>query len=131
VQKQEEGDSIMTALIVGGDYVESLKKAMSDRGMERIEHWNGRKPGDLRKTLPKGTELIVILYDFLSHPMLKKVNADAADSGIPVIHCRRSLGQLCRKLDELDSDGNISVKASPGKKGCALCMEMTNIWDSW
>ena len=121
----------MTALIVGGDYVESLKKAMSDRGMERIEHWNGRKPGDLRKTLPKGTELIVILYDYLSHRMLMKVNADAADSGIPVIHCRRSLGQLCRKLDELDSDGNLSVKAGPGKKGCALCMEMTNIGDSW
>jgi len=121
----------MTALIVGGDYVESLKTAMSDRGMERIEHWNGRKPADLRKTLPKGTELIVILYDFLSHQMLMKVNADAADSGIPVIHCRRSLGQLCRKLDELDSDGNLSVKAGPGKKGCALCMEMTNIGDSW
>jgi hypothetical protein len=121
----------MTALIVGGDYVESLKKAMSDRGMERIDHWNGRKPGDLHKTLPKGTELIVILYDFLSHRMLKKVNADAAGSGIPVIHCRRSVGQLCRKLDELDADGNISVKIGAGKKDCALCMGMTNRGDSW
>lgn len=121
----------MTALIVGGDYVESLKKAMSDRGMERIDHWNGRKPGDLHKILPKGTELIVILYDFLSHRMLKKVKADAAGSGIPVIHCRRSVGQLCRKLDELDADGNISVKIGAGKKDCALCMGMTDRGDSW
>ena len=116
----------MTALIVGGDYIESIRKAISSRGVEQIEHWNGRKPGDLRKSLPKGTELIVILYDYLSHRMLKKVNADAAGSGIPVIHCRRSLGQLCSKLDELDSCSNISVKSNAGKKDCTLCMEMTN-----
>ncbi len=104
----------MTALIVGGDYIESIRKAMADRGMERIEHWNGRKPGDLRKSLPKGTELIVVLYDYLSHPMLRKINTDAAGAGIPVIHCRRSLGQLCRKLDE-------SGICSGDRSGCALC----------
>ncbi|HTP65279.1 MAG TPA: DUF2325 domain-containing protein [Geobacteraceae bacterium] len=92
----------MTALIVGGDYVESIRKAIAERGMERIEHWNGRKPGDLRKTLPKGTKLIVVLYDYLSHSMLRKVNGDAAGSGIPIIHCRRGLGQVCSKLDEMD-----------------------------
>ncbi len=90
----------MTALIVGGDYVEPIRRAIADRGMKRVEHWSGRKPGDLRKTLPKGTELIVVLYDYLSHPMLRKISTDAAGSGIPLIHCRRSLGQLCRKLDE-------------------------------
>jgi len=114
----------MTALIVGGDYIESIRKAISARGVERIEHWNGRKPGDLRKTLPKGTELIVILYDYLSHRMLKKVNADAADSGIPVIHCRRSLGQLCSKLDEMDLGGD-------GGKECMLCIKQARSGDSW
>ena len=114
----------MTALIVGGDYIESIRKAMSFRGVERIEHWNGRKPGDLRKTLPKETELIVILYDYLSHRMLKKINADAADSGIPVIHCRRSLGQLCSKLDEMDLGGD-------GGKVCSLCMKQAKSEDRW
>ncbi len=104
----------MTALIVGGDHVESIRKAMSARGMERIEHWNGRKPGDLRKSLPKETDLVVVLYDYLSHTMLRKIKTDTAGTGIPVIHCRRSLGQLCRKLDEsgiCDGDGS----------GCELC----------
>jgi hypothetical protein len=113
----------MTALIVGGDYIESLKKAMATRGMERIEHWNGRKPGDLRKRLPKGTELIVILYDFLSHRMLKKVNADAAGSGIPVIHCRRSLGQLCSMLDGMDLAGD-------DRKACASCVKRARCGES-
>ncbi len=103
----------MTALIVGGDHIESLRKAMSARGLERIEHWNGRKPGDLRKTLPKETELIVILCDNLSHCMLRKVSANAAGSGIPIIHCRRSLGQLCQKLDESGICGKFSSADCP------------------
>jgi hypothetical protein len=114
----------MTALIVGGDHIESLRKEISARGVKRVEHWNGRKPGDLRKTLPKGTELIVILYDYLSHCMLKKVNADAADSGIPIIHCRRSLGQLCSKLDEMELGGD-------GGKGCSSCIKQARSGDSW
>ena len=113
----------MTTLIVGGDYIESIRKAFFARGVERIEHWDGRRPGDLRKTLPKGTELIVILYDYLSHRMLRKINADAANSGIPVIHCRRSLGQLCRKLDEMDLGCDI-------EKGCMLCLKQARSGDS-
>ncbi len=114
----------MTALIVGGDHIESLRKAISERGVERIEHWNGRKPGDLRRSVPKSTELIVILYDSLSHKMLKKVNADTSGSGIPVIHCRRSLGQLCRKLDEMDLGGE-------GGKGCTLCIKQAGSGEGW
>ena len=114
----------MTALIVGGDHIESLRKAISARGVERIEHWNGRKPGDLRKTMPKCTELVIVLYDSLSHRMLRKVNADISGSGIPVIHCRRSLGQLCRKLDEMDLGGE-------GGKGCTLCLKQARIGEIW
>ena len=112
----------MSALIVGGDHIESLRKEISARGVKRVEHWNGRKPGDLRKTLLKGTELIVILYDYLSHRMLKKVNADMADSGIPVIHCRRSLGHLCSKLDEMDLGGELG-------KACRLCIKQARSGD--
>ena len=114
----------MTALIVGGDHIESLRKAIAARGVERVEHWNGRKPRDLRKTLPKSTELVIVLYDSLSHRMLKKVNADISDSGIPVIHCRRSLGQLCRRLDEMDLSGE-------GGKGCTLCTKQARSGDIW
>lgn len=91
----------MTAVIVGGDYVKSIGKAITDRGVERVEHWTGRKPGELRKSLPNGTGLVVILCDYVSHNMAKKIHADAEQTGVPVIYCRRSLGQVCRKLDEM------------------------------
>jgi len=120
----------MTALIVGGDHIESIRKAISDRGLERIEHWNGRKPGDLRKTLPKSTELVIVLYDSLSHNMLKKVNADTSGSGIPVIHCRRSLGLLCRKLDEMGIGAQYNATGEADVKGCSLCIEKYDIGTS-
>ena len=116
----------MTALIVGGDHIESLRKAISDRGLEKVEHWNGRKPGDLRKCVPKNTKLIVILYDSLSHKMLKKVNADTSGSEITMIHCRRSLGQLCRMLDDLEIGGSCEASPDIGGDGCNLCMVNEN-----
>jgi hypothetical protein len=113
----------MSALIVGGDHIESIRREISLRGMSRVEHWNGRKPGDLRKTLPKGTKLVVVLYDFVSHNMLKKVNSDAAGSGIPVIHCRRSVGLLCSKLDALKIGVHCIGAAQDDADGCTFCRE--------
>ncbi|TLN03251.1 DUF2325 domain-containing protein, partial [bacterium] len=67
----------MTALIVGGDYIKPLEKLIADRGVSKVEHWPGRKPGDLKKNVPKGTSLVVLLYDYLSHGLAKKVRNDA------------------------------------------------------
>lgn len=57
----------MTALIVGGDYIESLKQELSDHGVERVEHWVGRKVGDLKRTIPSVTRIVVVLLNYVSH----------------------------------------------------------------
>ena len=46
----------MTALIVGGDYIKPLEKIIADRGVMKVEHWTGRKAGDLKKVMPKGPD---------------------------------------------------------------------------
>jgi hypothetical protein len=96
----------MTAVIVGGDYIKQIEKIMAGKGVKRVEHWAGRKPGDLRKSFPKDTGLVVMLYDYLSHSLAKKVKEDAERMGLPILYCRRSLGQFCRKFNDfVDSDG--------------------------
>src|SRR5512135_3161726 len=102
----------MTAVIVGGDYIKQIEKVFAGKGVTRIEHWTGRKSGDLRKTLPRDTRLVVLLCDYLSHSLAKKVRDDAERLGLPVIYCRRSLGQFCRKLDDFIDGGGL---ASPDK----------------
>jgi hypothetical protein len=71
----------MTALIVGGDYVKPIKKIIAGKGVRRIEHWDGRKPSDLRKTFPKDTRLVILLCDYLNHGLAKVREVPASRSG--------------------------------------------------
>lgn len=112
----------MTALVVGGDYIRQLEKIFVERGVRRVEHWTGRKPGDLRKTVPKDTSLVVLLCDYLSHSLAKKVKSDAGRLGLPVLYCRRSLGQFSEKLDELLESGAVVTGTC-----CGLCETRVNV----
>jgi len=111
----------MTALIVGGDYIKQLEKIITDRGVLRIKHWTGRKPGDLKRTVPKGTALVVVLCDYLSHGLAKKIKGDAERLGLPVLYCRRSLGQFSEKLDELLESGAVVIGGAAVGECCGLC----------
>jgi hypothetical protein len=89
-----------TALIVGADYIEPLKKTMEEMGNFRVEHWTGRKSGDLRRSIPKNVDLCIVLCDYVSHGLVRKVREDAKTLGLPVLYCRRSLGEVREKIRE-------------------------------
>lgn len=111
----------MTALIVGGDYIKPLEKIIAERGLSKVEHWTGRKPGDLKRRVPKGTRVVVLLYDYLSHSLARKVRQEADRLGLPVLYCRRSMGEFCAKLDEmLEAGGGVTV-CDAGPTGCDSC----------
>ncbi len=111
----------MTAVIVGGDYIKQIEKVFAGKGVTRVEHWTGRKSGDLRKTLPGDTSLVVLLCDYLNHSLAKKVRDDAERLGLPVIYCRRSLGALCRKLDDFIERSGSSATDEKAIDFCAKC----------
>ncbi len=111
----------MRAVIVGGDYIKQIEKAFAGKGVTRVEHWTGRKNGDLKKTLPCDTRLVILLCDYVSHSLAKKVRDDADRQGLPVIYCRRSLGALCRKLDDFIESGGLSATGEKALEFCAKC----------
>ncbi len=111
----------MRAVIVGGDYIKQIEKAFAVKGVTRVEHWTGRKNGDLKKTLPGDTRLVILLCDYVSHSLAKKVRDDADRQGLPVIYCRRSLGALCRKLDDFIERGGLSATGEKVVDLCADC----------
>lgn len=41
--KEKETLTMSTALIVGGDQIDSIKQGLSNFGVTRINHWSGRK----------------------------------------------------------------------------------------
>jgi hypothetical protein len=91
----------MAALIVGGDYVEPLRREIVAHGIERVEHWDGRKPGHLTKTIPAGTRLVVVLVDYIGHQLQLGLKRQAGRHGVPLLFCRRSANDLRSKLDRL------------------------------
>ncbi len=97
----------MTALIVGADRVEPIRQEIvrlaSGIGISRTEHWSGRKNGDVKRCIPGGTRLVVVMCDRVSHPLLSSVRKQADKLRVPVIFCRHSIIDMRDKLSRLQN----------------------------
>jgi hypothetical protein len=87
-----------TALIVGGDHVAGLKQLLASSGIEQVAHWSGRKSGDINQVIPRGTTLVVILIDWISHTLADKVKRSAHKLGLQIIYAKGNGGNLRRPL---------------------------------
>jgi hypothetical protein len=91
----------MNTLIVGGDYVDGLLEELAGLGLSRVEHWGGRKVREVNRPIPADMDLVVVLFDYVNHNLLRKVEVAAARQGLQVIYSRRSAGELRRKIGGL------------------------------
>jgi hypothetical protein len=91
----------MRALIVGGDYIEPIAEELRSFGYAKVEHWNGRKQGDTRRSIPSSVALVLVLTDYTNHPLLKHLKQEALRAGIPVLYSRRSLVEVRKKLEAM------------------------------
>jgi len=46
-------------MVVGGGYIESIKKGLLEAGVVKIYHVNGRKVGDARREIPDDVDLVI------------------------------------------------------------------------
>lgn len=97
----------MNALIVGGDRVQAIRdevdKFATQLGVQRTEHWAGRKAGDARRTVSARTRVIIVVCKRLSHELMRHVRTQAEEMGVPVIYCRNSVAALPDELQCLVS----------------------------
>lgn len=84
----------MAALIVGGDKVASYREFLVTQGYAPVRHWTGRMPGECHRSIPLDTRLVVVMVDQVNHGLARKIRRSAAAMAVPVVFCRRSLGQL-------------------------------------
>lgn len=80
----------MAALIVGGDKIATIKDELFARGIVDIEHWNGRKHGEKCRVIPKNTELIVVVTNFINHSLASKIKKEAKRLNLPVMYSKNS-----------------------------------------
>lgn len=99
----------MKALIVGGDRINSLKQQVTANGYSEIKHWDGRKKKYCDYTISSHTQLIVMVYDYISHSLAIAVKNKASRLGIPLIYCRNSSSDIKHKLlSKEESDDSCS-----------------------
>ena len=93
----------MSTLVIGGDRIETIRRELGEFGLQDIEHWDGRKPADSRKSIPERIKLVVMVTDQLSHSLLYNATISATRMGLPIIYTRRAAHELRSKLAELYS----------------------------
>jgi len=95
----------MKALIVGADHIttirEEIARVASRVGITRTEHWSGRKVADVRRALPGGTGLVVVICDRVNHKLLHSVRKQADKRALPVLYTHHSLIDVREKLAAL------------------------------
>ena len=91
-----------SALIVGGDHIDGIKRILTHHGIDQINHWSGRKVGDSHKIIPKDTKVIVLITDWISHAFTMKVKKNATKQGINVIYMPNGSATLANKLQSLN-----------------------------
>lgn len=90
----------VSAVVVGADRLGNIPDLLKGHNIAITHHISGRDPAHQKKTLqlPSGTELLILLTDFLGHNVMKAFRQAAQRSGIQVVACRRSVCSMQQAL---------------------------------
>ncbi|MTI48693.1 DUF2325 domain-containing protein [Sporosalibacterium faouarense] len=88
----------MTALIVGGDSLGNIPDVLTQKGVDEYIHWSGRKKGMRNKKIPKNTDMVIVLYDYIEHNLTKLIKKQSKSMDIPCLFSKRACTDLEKKL---------------------------------
>jgi len=94
--------AIRHAVIVGADRLGNIPSLLREHNISITHHISGRDPAHQKRTLhlPTGTEIVILLTDFLGHNVMKTFRQAAQRSGIQVVACRRSVCAMQQALSQ-------------------------------
>ncbi len=93
-------------LVVGGDKVDSIRQVLLKRGIDQIEHWSGRKAGDMHGVIPRNLEMIVLVTSSINHSFTYRIKNLANKRGLKVVFTKNGADSLQRVLAAASDLGN-------------------------
>ncbi len=92
----------LSAVVVGADRLGNIPDLLKGHNISITHHISGRDPSHQKKTLqlPSGTQLVILLTDFLGHNVMKTFRNAAQRGGIRVVVCRRSVRSMQQALQQ-------------------------------
>lgn len=92
----------MSIVIIGADYLGGIEKNLYSLGVTELIHINGRKVANQNKiSIPKKTDFILVLTDYVNHNTAKIVRTIAKAQDVPLVYSKRSWGAVEEKLISL------------------------------
>lgn len=109
---------LVSAVVVGADRLGNIPDLLKGHNIAIRQHISGRDPSHQKKTLqlPSGTQLLILLTDFLGHNVMKTFRAAAQRSGIRVLACRRSVCSMKQALNQCGYCEACPMDKSNGEK---------------
>ncbi len=82
----------LNAVVVGADRLGNIPDTLATLGVHIAHHISGRHAAHQRKLpgLPRGTQLLILLTDFLGHNAMRHFRELARAQAVPIVCCRRS-----------------------------------------
>lgn len=111
-----------SALIVGGDQIDSIKQVLGHYGITHIDHWSGRKVGDSKRVIPQNTQLIVLVTDWISHTFTHNIKRNAAKRGLRIVYTPNGPTALRIRLDRLH------IEAADSEGVCRKTLSICTHW---
>ena len=92
----------ISAVIVGADRLGNIPNLLREHNIAITHHISGRDPSHQKKTLqlPTGTQMVILLTDFLGHNVMKTFRNAAQRSGVKVVACRRLVCAMQQALEQ-------------------------------
>lgn len=91
----------MSIVVVGADYLGGIEKNLYSMGVTKLVHFSGRKASDRALNIPKSTDCVLVLTDYINHGMMKNVKLAAKAREIPMVYAKRSWREVEEKLQQL------------------------------
>ncbi|MDY3330933.1 MAG: DUF2325 domain-containing protein [Pelistega sp.] len=92
----------MNAVVVGADRLGNLPDVLKAHNIKINKHITGRDPAHQKKnlSLPSGTQILILLTDFLGHNVMRSFRTAAEKQNIPIVACKRSVCSMQQALEQ-------------------------------
>lgn len=90
----------MSIVVIGADYLGVIEKNLYSLGVTELIHIDGRRVANQNKiSIPKQTDFVLVLTDYINHNTAKMVKAVAKIQDVPLIFSKRSWGSVAEKIN--------------------------------
>ncbi|MCI1945238.1 DUF2325 domain-containing protein [Clostridium luticellarii] len=89
----------MSILVIGGDKLGNIKDKLKENGFNKIDHISGRKKGDRKIKISEGTDLVLVLTDYIGHNISEIIKNQSKRSDVTIMFCKRSWSSMYKNIE--------------------------------